>query len=151
MATAEMTAAHTANTDEGEEAPKKVGAKRGRKSKKSYLENLSETTGAKVTKLGSVPAVPDEFDPAIYAPLKEVEFEDSLHFWEFQSAYHTYFLSKATTKADELRAMDPAVRNDFASVMKTTDMVINRLRELIAKGHNVEGVFAKIQAGVSAS
>ena len=135
MATAELTTP-TATTK----------TKRGRKARKSYLDHLSETTGSKVQSLGSVPSVPDEYNPAVFAPLKENEFEDALHYWDFQKAYHTHFVTAATAKGDELRTMDPSVRNDFANVMKSTDVVIAHIEALVAKGHNISGVFAKLQS-----
>ncbi len=132
-------------TVETPEVPSTTGRKRGRRAKDNYLESL----GDDVKKLGSVPSVPDEYDPERFAPLKENDFDDSLHYYQWKAAYHQHFADKAGTKAEELAQMDPAVRNDFAAAMKSADQVIAELTRLAGADHDISGILAKITSGVS--
>lgn len=119
--------------------------RRGRKAKPNYIDSLE----GDVKKLGSCPDVPDEYDPDVYSPLKETDFDDTLHYYQWKAAYHGYFADKAATKAEELEKMDPEVRNDFAAAMKSTDSVITELSRLAAAGHDISGILAKITSSVN--
>jgi len=125
-------------------------SKRGRRARKSYLDHLTEQGGGdEVKKMGSAPSVPDEFDPAVFSPLKEAEFEDVLHYHEWSEAYHTYFAEKSRARKEELSQMDPAIRNTFAAAAKSADTIISELRQLVAANHDVSGLLAKISTEVT--
>ena len=125
-------------------------SKRGRRAKKSYLDHLTEQGGGdEVKKMGSAPSVPDEFDPAVFAPLKEADFEDALHYEEWNESFHMFFALKSKARKEELAQMDPAIRNTFASAAKSAETIISELKQLVAADHDVSGLLAKISTEVT--
>ena len=132
---------------EGEAAVEATAAtqKRKRSKKASFLEDRG------IDSLGSCPAIPDEFVPALFLTLKDDDFDDLLDAKQHEANVLSYNLSLVNEEIQRLKNVPEESRADYAKTQDHLATALAYIRKMQKSGADVSPFLAEVQAAMAGS